>query len=485
MTHQEKLDALNPHSVLLANRFHRITKHWPWEISPQKIYWSQGLLQTLINVAKDRPSLANDFELFKAKVEAAVRDRLTRNETEPRRRIPGPAVQDIERLLHKSTRRLRTRRARFERKKSQIIEDNVKDTDNVTEGSTSTSEAEPQTSQYNGRSVQQAGSSSEAVQRQSTYDSCRSSTALTPGIMLTTEIESEPRRCQKCQQVLEFEHLKQEPNDSGLTLGFEYHTCRAPDIRDRSSLSPPPRVGPSPPTINTMPCEQVPHQARHTPVDCQPRPVQLQLEAQLQPAHGSLCTALARLAEDAGNQQEEARAALKQANTDLAGLTMQLQTVGESTGGAAKSAEAELADAAIEAKRAEEAFIRLQACFIPKNDAEKAIIDQRAADVAAAKKRRDNAAARLREGRHERGIDDAGSAEQLRQQQARLLASIRVYEDRLQASVQEGKAVKLFQSVIQLGPARFHHMLHLSQLAFPFEAGIQKYIEDSSVGPLD
>lgn len=484
MAHHHILDSLSKPKARLARSFYLYTRHWPWELSSDGTYWSQGLLARLIRVARHNKVLDTDFDVFKAKIRVAIRDRLAKNGTKAFQRVQGLTVHDLDQFQPETerARRARRRQRRSERNRVSNLDEIV--TDDGTEDGDSTDGSVYDSGQDDRRSMQQDDSGAKVVQQQNTDISVQDSTAPPPTVMLTTEVDN--------QQGLNIEHAKQESCDSRVTPGFTNHTRRT--IYSRESMSPhshsePPtqdqRTGASPPTIRTKAYEQVLRRPRSEPPDGQPQPIQIQLEARLQPASSLVSTMLAGVAEDATKEQKKARIALKHAEADLAALRRELETASGVTDKAARSAEAELANATIEADKAEEAFRHLEACFVPQNDAEKAVIDQRAADAAAARKRRDAAAASLNEARCGRGGDANNSITQLEERQTRLIASAEECRGRLQALVQEGKAVKVFQSVIQLGPAQFYHMLRLSQLAFPLEAVIQKYVDEFNVGPAD
>lgn len=448
----------------LAKRFHNKTKHWPWEITHHKFKHSVHLLTNLAWLVEENAHYCADFELLRAEVAEVVRNRIENENHITTFSLPIPQVRDIKLILERQ--RSRTHRSRVgDSLEWGSCKDNGTVTDDEAENDDNPDESVSEFVPSEGGNTPQRNSGTEAVQEHIRSTRAQSLTAL-PDIMATTELDFEPSRCHTHEGVVETKPFKQGGETLTQALGDSPQRMKASRAQ------------------NTTPYERVLPKGPLGSANRQPQTVQVELEGRLlQNAQNQVYRALRNLSDDVRKQLEKNNTALQQDETRLAALNKQLENSAEDRSQVIKSAETDLANSTIAAEELEISFRRLEDLFVPTNDTEKAFIDQRAADVASARQRRADAAVRLQEAKDlgPGGRDCTKSA--LAEQLPHLIASLEGRRERQQALAQEDEAVKLFRSVIRLGPAQLYHMLQLSQLAFPFDAAVQKYTKDFPMPP--
>lgn len=226
----------------------------------------------------------------------------------------------------------------------------------------------------------------------------------------------------------------------------------------------------------------------HTP-SVPPSLVQHVLEDPVQRTQGPFCAALTAVAQEAGQRQLQVARSLQQSQKALHDVQSQL---GDGHQGPAlhydqdvERAESELAAATNKAELAQATLQHLQGWFVPASDDQRSILDKLVAETAPAQRQKEDAAVKLQDAKLRRDVYHNGSAG-LREQEREMTNLVEQLQREHDALVREADAVRIFLSVVKLGPHRFHHMIHSSGMAPEIEASLRRVTREmSSVGEED
>lgn len=214
-----------------------------------------------------------------------------------------------------------------------------------------------------------------------------------------------------------------------------------------------------------------------------PSLVQHVLEDPIDRTQGPFCAALTAVAQEAGQRQLQVAMSLQQSQKALHDVQSQL---GDSHQGPAlhydqdvERAESELAAATNKAELAQATLQHLQSWFVPAGDDQRSLIDKLAAEAAPAQREKQAAAVKLREAKLRRDMYHNGSAG-LREQEREMTNLVEQLHREHDALVREADAVRIFLSVVELGPHRFHHMIHSSGMAPEIEASLRRVTRETS-----
>lgn len=145
---------------------------------------------------------------------------------------------------------------------------------------------------------------------------------------------------------------------------------------------------------------------------------------------------------------------------------------------AVERAESQHSDIVAAVNKAQDALDRLKSTLNPEDRDEKAILDKRVEALRRARLKQEDAAHKLDVARYDLLTHHSSSVARLKQDQELASALVASCQTTLGALGAEIEAVEIFQRIVSLGPSRLHYVLKVSGLEYGLDAAIQKYIRE-------